>query len=489
MKHFYSQKKKIQPQLPNSFNSFSYSKKSKLDFFGKNDLDMKFFGKKLNPDKYSIHEYQTLLLYHFVLKNLSKGSRILKIGSGNPEISAHFSKEYECWELKNTMDLIADPFKSRSISVTNYKNEEIPLSNIYNYFDLVYSISAFDDLKEERKNFYNIEFNLNRILKPGANSIHNFLISIKNNHLKYNKFLDYLIVNSHSKVSMNQCLTGYLKTKEILADPDLLFENQKPESKIRFLQSKEDKEIVRNFSYSIILKKGAVRIPSSTDTKQSQYLEKNPAYLFHHIPKCGGKSTANALRNWFDVEPDHYLKENINYNDYIKFKYNVDRITSDFCLMGHYSHEGFFVHQRYPEFVQKNDKYRLITFLRDPFKQRISRYYYFKQKGIINDKLKLEPMLQVTNNIIATHIPCTEHNYKEMMDRYFFVGITEYLQESLDKLADLLGKKKVVVPKINTSSKDSQLENLSPDFMEKFKEDNKLDYMIYEYCLEKFLKS
>ncbi len=451
---------------------------------------MKLLGRKLKSPELTLHEYQNLFIYYFIKENISKGSRILKIGKDNSEILKHVENQYECWELKNPTDLTTDADNSESISITRFENEETKLKNNYNYFDFVFSLTAFDNLNEKSINSYNIEFNLNRITKPGAYSIHNFLLLLKNNSLKNNKFLDYLIVNSYSKFSKSKCLTGPIKTREIIGDTDLFFQNyNSPDNKISRLFKKESNENSRIFSYSIILKKDADRIPSTTRTNQTHFLEKNPAYLFHHIPKCGGKSTAAALRNWFDLEPDHFLKDTTNYNDYVKYKYNLDRISSDVCLMGHYSHEGFFVHQRYPEFVQKNDKFRLFTFVREPFSQRVSRYYYFKQSGIIKNKLNLEPMLQISNNLISAMIPCDQYNYKQMLDRYFFIGITEFLQESLDKFAKLTGKKKVSVPKINTSSRDHQLENLSPAFIEKFKDNNKLDYMIYDYCMEKYLKT
>ncbi|MBK9332321.1 MAG: hypothetical protein IPM96_07995 [Ignavibacteria bacterium] len=75
-----------------------------------------------------------------------------------------------------------------------------------------------------------------------------------------------------------------------------------------------------------------------------------------------------------------------------------------------------------------------------------------------------------------------------MIDRYYFIGIVEKMQESFDKLAEMTGKEKVTLPFVNKSEKDIQVKNLSQEFIDSFKKTNELDYKIYNYCLEKFSK-
>ena len=36
-----------------------------------------------------------------------------------------------------------------------------------------------------------------------------------------------------------------------------------------------------------------------------------------------------------------------------------------------------------------------------------------------------------------------ENNYKEILNRYFFIGITERMQESVNKLAEIFNKRKI----------------------------------------------
>ena len=67
-----------------------------------------------------------------------------------------------------------------------------------------------------------------------------------------------------------------------------------------------------------------------------------------------------------------------------------------------------------------------------------------------------------------------------------FIGIAEFSQESMDKLALLLGKPKRVVPTLNVSPRDGQVAELSPEAIEEFKARNALDYKIYNHCLDRF---
>jgi hypothetical protein len=62
------------------------------------------------------------------------------------------------------------------------------------------------------------------------------------------------------------------------------------------------------------------------------------------------------------------------------------------------------------------------------------------------------------------------------------------MQESFDKLATILGKRKIKVPQYNTTEKDSQVSELTPEFIEEVKKLNELDYKIYNYSIERFDK-
>jgi len=221
------------------------------------------------------------------------------------------------------------------------------------------------------------------------------------------------------------------------------------------------------------------------NSKPGDFKKKYPVYVFHHIPKCGGTSMNIALRKWFFVVKD-YLKysqpERLPY--FAQHKVNIESLRAFNCLCGHFALPETHLKVRYPE-VLNNENFKIFTFLRDPLELRIS-YYYFQIKRGRNPNATLEEFLLRGNNFIARSLDCTSDNYKEILGRYFFIGIVEHLQHSLDHLAKLLGKPKVKLPYLNRARRDSQASLLSPETIGCFKAKNELDYLIYDYCLKKF---
>jgi hypothetical protein len=139
---------------------------------------------------------------------------------------------------------------------------------------------------------------------------------------------------------------------------------------------------------------------------------------------------------------------------------------------------------RYPR-VWQNQDFKIFTFIRDPLEIKISLYYFEKKRGQ-REGISLAQHLLERKNYIAGVLNCTLDNYKEVLDRYFFIGITEHLQSSMDKLADLLNKRKAKLPVLNLSQRDSQVSSLAPEMINRFKAANELDYRIYDYCLTRF---
>lgn len=209
---------------------------------------------------------------------------------------------------------------------------------------------------------------------------------------------------------------------------------------------------------------------------------KSPVYVFHHIPKCGGTSLNQALAHWFTVIPDYRM----GYTDQYPPKTDVSKLRSTHCLCGHFEMEGQFLHQRYPEVLQ-GDRFRLFTFIRDPLELQLSLFRYVQ---IHNPKPNrtLENHLALRPNYIASLLPATAENYKDVLDRYFFIGLLEQGQESLDLLAQKIGKPSQTLPYVNeTRSPHSQKEiPLSDEAIARFHQENALDYLIYQYCLERF---
>jgi len=149
--------------------------------------------------------------------------------------------------------------------------------------------------------------------------------------------------------------------------------------------------------------------------------------------------------------------------------------------------DGLYLHQRYPE-VQNSKRFRIFTFIRDPLQIRLSLYRFEKERGILADHQTAKDALLNRTNYIASTIPATKENFREILDRYFYIGLLEEGQLSLDILAWLLGKKAHPFPRINETLKSDAFasESLTVKEIEQFREANKLDYMIYDYCKKRF---
>jgi len=277
-----------------------------------------------------------------------------------------------------------------------------------------------------------------------------------------------------------QRLSKHVKRETILADDELLSVE---------VPAKSGKERggINSFSsesfYNILFKKEQYLSQVSL-TKHTNNLNQYPVYIFHHLMKCGGTSLFNALDQWFKTLDDNILDEDLNV--YLQKKYNTEIFHSDVCLRAHFQREGIYLHQRYPEVIANKDKFRIFSFIRDPLSVKISKYYFLKSLSGKNFNIKLRDSILKERNFLSGLFPCNESNYKEMLDRYYFIGIVEKFQESFDVLAAKTGKRKIILPKLNTSEKDEQMVDITPEFKKLFRELNELDYKIYEYCLEKF---
>lgn len=228
------------------------------------------------------------------------------------------------------------------------------------------------------------------------------------------------------------------------------------------------------------------QLPDTTVTKPSQYLEKTPACIFHHLIKCGGTSVVFALRNWFTLKYD-YLVNPADIDNFAENRFNIENINSDECIAGHYEYEKIYIDVRYPEIFTRCNEIKVFMFIRDPLKFVISFYFYAANQGRMQN-VKLAEYINSNKNLLAYFLNCDETNFKDVLDRYYFIGIVESMQESLDKLADRLGKRRVNIPVMNESVKDNQIKLIDQTFIDNFKSENELDYMIYDYCVEKFNK-
>lgn len=212
-----------------------------------------------------------------------------------------------------------------------------------------------------------------------------------------------------------------------------------------------------------------------------------------HIPKAGGSSLRNVLKQWYG---EHLY---LHYYDELNCKMPEKRaLSSGICIHGHFNvRRGFGIVQYYP------DARQFIMFLRDPFEILLSYYYYVKmrEKSMIsyrdgrptylpedvNDFLRAELSNPLYTPNILDYLPervTIKNFHSHINDKFIFIGFMDYYQQSLNCLADLLGFPRMQAPFEN---KSERFGDVDPALREAFINGHPLEYEVYNYAREKFL--
>lgn len=463
--------------LNRCFQDFTYSKKSHFDLFSQAGYSYKLFGKEIPESDRNIKNYQEQFIYSYVVNNFKKGSKILAVGNNSDNLKKALSDNYDFYYLNNPVCITQKILNSSDPDlpdIINSKGEKLDIFPL-KYFDFIFSLNEFSEQGFNILHYSKIVSNLKLIKKEFGYVLTCINTVFCNGSVYRNDFLYYLF-NNVPKINK------FEKLDSMLNDPDLFIQCENEFNLNEHLNSVSVKVLCSN-----ILWRTYPQLPIISFKRPEDTLERRPAYIFHHIMKCGGTSVVMTLFQWFKVVFDHIEDQHGIYrdlNDYLNYKINLQNLYSDSCIVAHFQYDGYMLPQRYPEVIGRKNEFRIFTFIREPLELMISLYYYGRY-GISSN---LESYLRIQNNTLSTFFPCNPENYKEVIDSYFFVGIVENMQESFDKLADLTGNKRVQLPFINKSSKDEQVLKLPDKFIETFKKNNALDYKIYDYCLEKFKK-
>lgn len=204
--------------------------------------------------------------------------------------------------------------------------------------------------------------------------------------------------------------------------------------------------------------------------------------IFHHLPKCGGTSMVETLKIWFPVvtmyrrawteTPPHAPK--------------LRSLRDSTVLVGHFELPGNHWTDLYPEALRDPD-IRVMTFLRHPLQLQASLFRYERKHGS-NHASDFPDHLTRRPNYMAGLLQANDENWREVIDRYWFIGTTERAQEGFDALAKCYEKPLVSVARTNetTVTGESNPENLPEEIVRAFEEANALDYKLYAEAKRRF---
>ena len=109
----------------------------------------------------------------------------------------------------------------------------------------------------------------------------------------------------------------------------------------------------------------------------------------------------------------------------------MKHFNSKTVISGHFHNNNFNFFDRYNEqLCVIPAKIRKIVFLRDPLELRISMYKYVKSRGLIKNE-NIDYFLLKESNFISNYLGCTTKNYKEIIDQFYFIGLTEKFVDSV----------------------------------------------------------
>ena len=218
----------------------------------------------------------------------------------------------------------------------------------------------------------------------------------------------------------------------------------------------------------------------------------NKALISLHIPKAGGTSLGNILRQWYGGNfHQHYCDEKNNR------KPPRHDLRPGACIHGHFNaRRGFGVRDYYPEAGQ------FITMLRDPFEIVVSRFFYEKQRASrqesfrdgkplvlppdINQYLEGEILKADYHPNLLDYMPAemTPDNFKDVVQSSFiYIGIMEDFDLSVVKLSERLGKPLQPLQHLNPAERFAAAETRYKII---FMEAHPLEYALYNYVLENY---
>jgi len=207
----------------------------------------------------------------------------------------------------------------------------------------------------------------------------------------------------------------------------------------------------------------------------------NP-FCFIHIEKAAGTTLhhwlGNNFRGYYTLKPGRYRDCTKAY--FTDSEFRIWKMLCPFFI-------GFGGHST-RHFAEYDKSLTYITFLRDPVSRYLSHFAYQRDAMGINWTIEGFMQEEKFNDFMTKRISpsgCADMAIEELKNKYSFVGLTEYFNESLLMLTKLIFQKQTV-PLYERRNEARQktivkFEELPENIKHKIFENNKNDIIVYNY--------
>ena len=210
-------------------------------------------------------------------------------------------------------------------------------------------------------------------------------------------------------------------------------------------------------------------------------------YIFHHIPKTAGVSLIAVLSKWLNVVLDyHVATDAVSLSEYASKRVDLSILRKTDVLCGHYNIAGHYLDVRYPDVESYQP--RKIIYFRDPLATAFSGVRFGIKRGWWSES-DAPKMFMQRIGYFSDMLQVSNDTYQQVLDKYWFVGITESMESSIAvmrRMVEAHGDVWEHLPSENLNS-TSEIKVSIPSFLvDEFLEKNALDQLIYEYAVTKF---
>lgn len=183
-------------------------------------------------------------------------------------------------------------------------------------------------------------------------------------------------------------------------------------------------------------------------TQPSRHNPLDFVYVFNHVPRTGGAALGALLGRVLNPVYDYPGRTRSEFARWLKQPVRLSSLRGGDVLLGHYTARGATLFERYPG-LWGSCRFRLLTLLRDPsdWSRSMLRQFGPEELGPVSP----DDQTPVWKGLFERTLNLPAGARCAPLDAYWFVSVTERLQQGADDLLDALGRPHARLTKSNTS--------------------------------------